>query len=57
MQVSLTEFCQLVKVVRMLYGVDFARQLFESTYKQFGFTFDIVNAKLESTQDSNQEGK
>lgn len=57
MQVSLIEYLNIIKVVRMLYGVDLAQQLFESTYKQFGFTFQIDNAKLVLPRDSNQENK
>ena len=40
MQVCLTEWLQIIKVVRMLYGVEVAKQLFEASVNKY---LDISN--------------
>lgn len=35
MQVCLTEWLQIIKVVRMLYGVEVAQQLFEASVNKY----------------------
>lgn len=55
MQVSLNEFLQLIKVIRMLYGLDVAKELFEYGYKQFGFTFEIKDDILFITSETHQK--
>jgi hypothetical protein len=40
MQVCLTDWLQIIKVVRMLYGVDVAKSLFEASINKY---LDISN--------------
>lgn len=48
MQLTFAEFLQLVKVIRMLYGVEIAREFFEFYYQKWGFQFTIKNGILET---------
>lgn len=59
MKINLTDYLSLVKVIRMLYGVELADEFFQSTYKKFGFEFSISRDKIELPRDTNnnQKGK
>ena len=46
MKLSFVEFLDLVKVIRMLYGVQIARDFFEFYYKRWGFKFNVKDGKL-----------
>lgn len=56
MQVSLSEWLQIIKVVRMLYGVEVAKELFEASHKKY---LDISNYSdiLKIPRDNSDEGK
>lgn len=46
MKLSFVEFLDLVKVIRMLYGVQIARDFYEFYYKKWGFKFTVKDGKL-----------
>lgn len=56
MQICLTEWLQVIKVVRMIYGVEVARQLFEASLDKY---LDISNYSgiLKLPRDNNQKGE
>lgn len=53
MSLTFNDFLQLVKVIRMLYGVDISREFFEFYYHKWGFKFTIKDGKLEIPTENN----
>lgn len=56
MQVSLNEWLTIIKVVRMLYGVDVAKELFEASINKY-LDISDYSGIIKLPRDNSEEGK